>query len=110
MSYTIKAVLEALPEKRTRNANGTSAVDYTDELALIAEIPTSKVLEIEFPEKSEFRKFSAKVRAAGRTVQKTIEAMWHKGSVYLSFSDGVKARKPRTKKVKVEAVAEAVTA
>lgn len=118
MAYTIKSVLEALPVGRTRGTGTSDMVDYTEETVLINEIPDGKVLEIEFGDKSEFRAFSAKIRAAGRRVNKKVEATFHKGkgdeanSVYLTAKVGVEkvTRKRRSKEEIAAAKAEAEAA
>lgn len=102
MAYTIKGVLEALPAGRQRG-QGRAKVDYSAEVDLINQIPEGKVLQVELPEGVGYRKFSAAVRAAGRTINFTIEPTLHRGEVYLSKSEGVTPRAPRKRK---EATAE----
>lgn len=103
MAYTIKNVLDEVPAGRQRG-EGRAKVDYSAEIDLINQIPEGKVLQVELPEGLTYRKFSSAIRAAGRTINYTIDPTLHRGDVYLSKSEGVTPRAPRTRKVVTEAV------
>ncbi len=91
MPFEIVQLLDEVPNLRA----GRPRVDkYASYAELLGQIPDGKIARIDVP-RSEYRGFSAAIRAAGFRGGKKVSARWKGGSAYVSWEILTEENRPK---------------